>query len=638
MTAGVRQEPREATRPRRRRRTRLPALLAVLVGLAGVGYRLALLLADAPPTNSDEATMGLAALHIARGEGFPVWFYGQAYMGTLEAYLAAPLVALAGPSVLVLRLPALALYALFLALSWRLTRRLGGDRWFALLVVAVLALGSDRVIKNQLIAGGGYPELNPAGMALALLTVGLCAGVPGARLPRGAAVAKAAAPGAAAGAAARLPRWAAWGLVSGLLLWSDPLILPFVLALGAVLAGYRRRELIGRAGAALAAGLLLGAAPMLLDSLRHGRNPLAAVLTASGADAAASWGERLYGGLVLGPPLAMGFCSPGHCAGWQLWWAPAFVVLLLLAAITAWRTLRRPLSAADLGHFPFAANGNCPRSGDDPAGATERRVSAAVRLALLAGAAAVLAAYTASSAAGRTPIESARYLSLLAVATPALLWPLWTTARRAGLRPFPRHLGEPVGPELPGVRQVGELAVSDVAGARQVGELAVSDVAGARQVGELASIGRGAGRMRTRAAGMVAVAVLAGMLGTGAVATAGAIGGVPATHAEADRHRALVDTLGALGVRHVRGGYWTCNRLTFATGEDVRCAVVDDALRPGFDRLPAYRRAVDADPDAAWVAPAGSPLAARLDERLGPGPGALDLVTVAGWRIYLPRH
>ncbi|MET7969203.1 DUF423 domain-containing protein [Micromonospora sp. NPDC005305] len=588
MTAGVRQQPREATRPRTPRRPRLPALLALLVGLAGIGYRLALLLADAPPTNSDEATMGLAALHIARGADFPVWFYGQAYMGTLEAYLAAPLVALAGPSVLALRLPTLALYALFLALSWRLTRRLGGDRWYALLVVAVLALGADRVVKNQLIAGGGYPELNPAAAALALLTVGLCAAGPGARLPlrAGGASRPAARPAPQAVAprsAVRLSGWAAWGLVSGLLLWVDPLILPFVLALGGVLVERRRRELVGRAGAALAGGLLLGAAPMLLDSLRHGRNPLAAVLAASGADAAASWGERLHGGLVLGPPLAMGFCSPGHCAGWQLWWAPAFLVLLLLAAITAGRTLRRPVppvplsSSPDLGDFPFAANDNSPRSGDDPAVTADRRVSAAVRLALLAGAAAVLAAYAASNAAGRTPVESARYLSVLAVATPALLWPLWSAARRAG-------------------------------------------------------------RARVRAAGVAAVAVLAGMLGTGAVATAGAIGTVPATHAEADRHRALVDTLGALGVRHVRAGYWTCNRLTFATGEEVRCAVVDDELRPGFDRLPAYRRAVDADPGAAWVAPAGSPLAARLDGRVGSGPGALEVVTAAGWRIYLPRR
>lgn len=546
MTAGVREEPRETVRSRTPRRLPLPTLLAVLVGFAAVGYRLALLFADVPPTNSDEATMGLAALHIARGDGFPVWFYGQAYMGTLEAYLAAPLIALAGPSVLVLRLPTLALYALFLLLSWRLTRRLGGDRWYALLVVAVLALGADRVVKNQLIAGGGYPELNPAGAALALLTVGLCV----------------------TGAGARLPRWAAWGLIAGVLLWVDPLILPYVLTLGALLVAWRWRELAGRAGVVLAGALLLGAAPMLVDSLRHGRNPVSAVLAAGGTGAAADWANRLYGGLVLGPPLAMGFCSPGRCATWQLWWALAFPLLLLLAAFTAWHTLRRTWGG--------------PRSVE--------RVSAGVRLALLGGAAGVLAAYAVSNAAGRTPIESSRYLSCLAVAVPALLWPLWQAVRPLA--------------EVESIKATG---------------------------------GRAAGA-RARVAGVGALAVLAGVLGTGAATTVEVIRAAPAVHAEADRHRSLVDTLGALGVRHVRGGYWTCNRLTYATGENVLCAVVEDDLRPGFDRLPAYRREVAADPDAAWVALAGSPLAARLDARLGPEPGALDVVTVAGWRIYLPRR
>ncbi|WFE31414.1 DUF423 domain-containing protein [Micromonospora sp. WMMD975] len=572
MTAGVREEPREAERPRTPRRPRLPTLLALLVGSAGIAYRLALLLADAPPSNSDEATMGLAALHIARGVDFPVWFYGQAYMGTLEAYLAAPLIAVTGPSVLALRLPTLALYALFLLLSWRLTRRLGGDRWYALLVVAVLALGADRVVKNQLIAGGGYPELNPAGAALSLLTVGLCTGGPG----------------------ARLPRWAAWGLVAGVLLWVDPLILPYVLTLGALLVAWRRRELAGRAGAVLAGALLLGMAPMVLDNLRHGRNPLTAVLAASGSGAAAGWADRLHGGLVIGPPLAMGFCSPGHCAPWQLWWALAFPVLLLLAGLAAWRVLRR------VGPPALPANRR--------AGPAADRVSAGVRLALLVGAATVLAAYASSNAAGRTPAESGRYLSCLAVAVPALLWPLWQAARplaaRLALRPGRR---------------------------RQLGEVAVSDQSGHRHFAEPESI-------KATAVGVGAALVLAGVLGTGTAATVDVIRAAPAVHAEADRHRALVDTLGALGVQHVRGGYWTCNRLTFATGEDVVCAVVDDHLRPGFDRLPAYRQEVAADPDAAWVAPDGSPLAATLDRRLGPEPGALDVVTVAGWRIYLPRR
>ncbi len=577
----------------------MPTLLALLVGFAGVGYRLALLFADVPPTNSDEATMGLAALHIARGDGFPVWFYGQAYMGTLEAYLAAPLVALAGPSVLVLRLPTLALYALFLLLSWRLTRRLGGDRWYALLVVAVLALGSDRVVKNQLIAGGGYPELNPAGTALALLTVALCV----------------------TGAGARLPRWAAWGLICGVLLWVDPLILPYVLTLGALLVARRRRELAGRAGVVLTGALLLGAAPMLVDSIRHGRNPATAVLAAGGTGAPADWADRLHGALVLGPSLAAGFCSPGRCATWQLWWAVAFPVLLVLAALTAWHTLRRV------------------RGGP---GSVER-VSAGVRLALLGGAAGVLAAYAMSNAAGQTPIESSRYLSCLAVALPALLWPLWQAARPLAAHRLTaqRRFAEVAASDRPAERQFAEVVASDRPAERQFAEVAVSEEGGYRRLPEVESImatGGRAGGGTARMAGVGALAVLAGVLGTGVAATVDVVRAAPAVHAEADRHRSLVDTLGALDVRNVRGGYWTCNRLTFATGENVVCAVVDDDLTPGFDRLPAYRREVAADPDAAWVAPVGSPLAARLDERVGAESGALDVVTVAGWRIYLPRR
>ncbi|MFF0314649.1 hypothetical protein ACFYPH_08345 [Micromonospora sp. NPDC005252] len=547
MTAGVREQPRGAGRPRPRPGSRLGLVgwLTALTVLAGVGYRLWLLGHATPPTNSDEATMGLAALHIARGEGFPVWFYGQQYMGTLEAYLAAPVFALAGPSLFGLRLPTLLLYALFLLLTWRLTLRLTGDRWFALLAVALLALGADRVVKNQLIAGGGYPEMNAAGVALALLAVDLAAGRPG----------------------WRLARWAVWGFLAGLMLWVDPLVLPYVVATGAVLVGFRHRELRGRAGALLGAAAVLGAAPLLGHSLLTGRNPLHAVLAAGGADATASWADRLHGGLLLGPPLGMGFCGPGSCASWQLWWAYALPVLLVVAAGTAWRTLHRPPGSG-------GGDGSPGTDGSPGADGSAPRVAAAMRLALVLAAVATLGAYTLSSSSGLTPAESARYLSTLLISVPALLWPVWTLARP------------------------------------------------------------GPGWTAARPAALV---VLVATLLTAAYATGQAALTAPATRAAEARHAELVATLRHLGVRHVRAGYWTCNRLTFASAEDVVCAVVDDTLRPGFDRYPAYRREVERAAAPAWVAPTGSPLAARLDERLGTDPGDLDLVTLDGWRIYLPR-
>ncbi|WP_330438476.1 hypothetical protein OHB44_25685 [Micromonospora sp. NBC_00821] len=572
MTVGVREQPRGADSPRPRPGAR-PGLVGWLTGLAvlaGVGHRLWLLLHAAPPTNSDEATMGLAALHIARGEGFPVWFYGQQYMGTLEAYLAAPVFALAGgPSLLGLRLPTLALYALFLLVAWRLTLRLTGDRWFGLLMVALLALGSDRIVKNQLIAGGGYPEMNAAGAALALLAVDLATGRPG---RRSADAGRPDGPTAGTGRPGwRLARWAAWGFLAGLMLWVDPLVLPYVATTGAVLVGFCRRELRGAPGALLAAAAVLGAAPLLLHSLLAGRNPLHAVLAASGANASAGWPDRLHGGLVLGPPLGMGFCAPGQCAAWQLWWALALPLLLVIAAATAWRALRAP--------------------DPDPAGsaavgpdAVSPRVAAAARLALVLAAVATLGAYTVSSSAGLTPVESSRYLSCLLISLPALLWPVWTVARHG---PRPAATGR-----------------------------------------------RGVGSTLARS---LAAVLLAATLGTAAHATWRAAETVPATRAAEARHTELVSTLRQLGVRHVRAGYWTCNRLTFASAEQVVCAVVDDTLRPGFDRYPAYRREVDSAAAPAWVAPAGSPLAEVLDERQRVTPGGLDLVAIEGWRIYLPR-
>ncbi|WBB67146.1 hypothetical protein [Micromonospora sp. WMMD812] len=576
MTAGVRQEPRDAPRALPGSgRARLAGVLTLLALLAGIGYRLVLLVWDTPRTNSDEATMGLAALHIARGQEFPVWFYGQAYMGALEAYLAAPVLALTGPSLLGLRLPTLALYALFVLLAWRLTLRLTGDRWFALLVVALLALGSDRIVKNQLIAGGGYPEMNPVGVALALLAYDLCAGRPG----------------------RRLPRWAAWGLLAGLMLWVDPLVLPYVVGTGVVLLAFRWRELRGRTGAALGLAALVGAAPLLGHSVAAGRNPLAAVLAAGGADVPAGWADRLHGGLLLGPPLGMGFCAPSHCATWQLWWAYALPVLLVAGAVTAWRTLRAPtdrapdrsagdgaprpprgapVDASAAGPRPDAA----PLSGAD--GGSAARVGAAVRLALVAAAAATLAVYVASSASGRTPVESSRYLSCLLISLPALLWPLWSAARRRS------------------------------GGARPV-----------RRAGRVTAVG--------------ASAVLVATVLTTGYATYRAAGTAPTARAAETRHAELVTTLRDLGVRHVYAGYWTCNRLTFASGEDVVCAVVDDDLRPGFDRYAPYRRAVAASAAPAWVAPTGSPLASRLDDRMRATPGSLDLVTVDGYCIYLPH-
>src|SRR5947207_6144277 len=80
--------------------------------------RLVLLVNGWPETNSEEGTMGLAALHIASGSDHPIYFYGQHYMGVGEAYVAAVFYHLLGASVFSLRLAMLLLFSLFLILLY----------------------------------------------------------------------------------------------------------------------------------------------------------------------------------------------------------------------------------------------------------------------------------------------------------------------------------------------------------------------------------------------------------------------------------------------------------------------------------------------------------------------------------------
>ncbi|RKR90621.1 hypothetical protein BDK92_4999 [Micromonospora pisi] len=363
---------------------RLAVRVAVAFGLLGLVYRLVLLLVEVPPTNSDEATSGLVAMHLAQGREFPLFFYGQYYMGALESYLATPLFVLLGPSTLALRLPNLLLYAVFLALVWQLARRLYSP-WLATATVGLLALGSDRVLKNQLIAAGGYPEMNPAGALLVLLAVNLGLGFwTGWR---------------------RLAAYGVFGLVAGLTLWDDWLVLPYVGAAGLLLL-FNWRELRGRAGLALGGGLLVGLVPIVAHNLTAApEHRSLAVYATLGGDAVVSWADRLHGGVLFGLSMGTGFCAPGRCASWQLWWGVAYPVLLVVAGVLAVRAVRAATGA--------------------------ERVRQGGRLVLLAGAGLSVAAYAGSSAAGTTPVESSRYLSCLLISTPAVLWPLWAAASTA---------------------------------------------------------------------------------------------------------------------------------------------------------------------------------------------------------------
>ncbi|MBQ1076448.1 hypothetical protein KBX06_25315 [Micromonospora sp. C31] len=354
----------------------LPYYVAVALGLAGVLYRAVLIALDVPPANSDEGTAGLAALHIGEGQHWPTFFYGQDYMGTFYSYLAAPLIQVLGTHWWVLRLPALAMYAVFLLLVFRLTRTLYTP-WFAVFIMAVMAFGSDRVIKDQIIGAGGYSDVATAVAGLMLASALLVLD------PK-----------------KRKMTFAVWGWLAGYIVWTHWLALPYVAAAVLLVAWVGRSELTIRRASLAASGFVLGAAPLIWFNLRPDHpNSFSVLLSLSGATESAAWPDRLHGAVLLGLPLSSGMCAPSRCSPWQMWWGPTYLILMVVAAAIAVAAVRR----ADVG---------------------ERRMHAS-RLALVAGAAMTLAAYIASSSSAMTPIESARYLHYGIVSLPAILWPLW---------------------------------------------------------------------------------------------------------------------------------------------------------------------------------------------------------------------
>src|SRR5215510_4170658 len=99
--------------------------LLALVGL-GLALRLAVIASPLGEIDGDEAVVGLMARHIAFLGERPVFYYGQPYLGSLEAFSAAPLFVLFNSSTFVLKLVPTAYSLGFAALTAVIARQLFG--------------------------------------------------------------------------------------------------------------------------------------------------------------------------------------------------------------------------------------------------------------------------------------------------------------------------------------------------------------------------------------------------------------------------------------------------------------------------------------------------------------------------------
>ena len=140
---------------------RYPFFASVVLG---VGVRAAMLITpdlinggDVDVYLADEGVVGLMAKHIVEGNSWPVFFYGQHYLGALEAYSAALVFAVMGSSYLSLHVTTL-LYSLGLAAAvHHFTYRaysVAAARWAA----ALVAVAPMYFLQWNFKARGGFIE------------------------------------------------------------------------------------------------------------------------------------------------------------------------------------------------------------------------------------------------------------------------------------------------------------------------------------------------------------------------------------------------------------------------------------------------------------------------------------------------
>jgi len=170
--------------------------------------------------DGDEAMVGIQAEHILRGE-HPYYYYGQPYMGSLEAYLMAILFAIAGPSVWMLRAEPILLSLGVVWLTWKLAGILADAaqlppfarqmfKTIAALFAAISPL-YDTVLELRTL--GGYIETFVLMLCLLIAAFQLTR-----RWQAGAANKELAL------------RWAGIGFIIGLGYWVNPLIVITVMA------------------------------------------------------------------------------------------------------------------------------------------------------------------------------------------------------------------------------------------------------------------------------------------------------------------------------------------------------------------------------------------------------------------------
>ena len=297
-------------------RLRLWLLGALLVAVILKAWLLCL---DVIPFNADEAVVALMGRHILAGER-PVFFYGQAYLGSLDAWLVAFGFALFGQQVWVVRLVQICLYVGTILTTAMLGKQIYGSSQVGVVAAWMLAIPTVNVTLYTTASLGGYGEALLIGNLILICTLRLDRKVRNASIPS---------------------VWdlLGWGFLAGLGWWVFGLTLIYSLPAGVYLVwlGIRTRAKWDKL-IPMIAGMLLGSLPWWAYALAQGMHSLLGELGGSAISGVEGlpygfqlW-QHLSNLLLLGTTVILGFRPPWSAEWLGLPLIP-FVLLFWLGVV-----------------------------------------------------------------------------------------------------------------------------------------------------------------------------------------------------------------------------------------------------------------------------------------------------------------
>ncbi len=301
--------------------------LAAII-LIAVLLKVGLLILQSFPFNSDEAIVALMGRHILSGE-WPIFFYGQAYMGSLDAYLVALFFWIFGQSVWVIRMVQTLLYASTILSTYFLAKMIFNSPKIGLISAALLAVPVINVTLYTTISLGGYGEALLIGNLILLLVVSIKREVD---LLIGTKASQGDEKEDRFHVKIPLVKCLALGLMIGLGLWANGLTLVYSVPSIIYLVGifvdkiYSAKRLSGKrefftfAVSSVVFGFFVGAFPIWLFAVQHNLEMLVSEYFGSAvAVENGTWlmqvGQHLLNFCLLGIPVMLGFRPP-----WDVFW------------------------------------------------------------------------------------------------------------------------------------------------------------------------------------------------------------------------------------------------------------------------------------------------------------------------------